>query len=45
MAALSGVRRPGRNGKLHIRVEYKKDIDRMVLVCCLSLFEKMRQRK
>ncbi|KAJ6137655.1 hypothetical protein N7471_004141 [Penicillium samsonianum] len=37
--------RLGRGGKLQIRVEYGEDFDRMVLVSCLSLYEKARRRR
>ncbi|KAJ5208151.1 hypothetical protein N7449_002530 [Penicillium cf. viridicatum] len=45
LAVFSGARRPGRVGKLQIRVEYGEDFDRMVLVSCLTLCEKARRRK
>lgn len=45
LAVFSGAKRPGRVGKLQIRVEYGEDFDRMVLVSCLTLCEKARRRK
>lgn len=45
MAVFSGGRRPGRGGKIQIRVEYGQDFDHMVLISCLSLYEKARRRR
>lgn len=44
LAVFSGGKRPGRGGKLEIRVEYGQDFDHMVLISCLSLYEKARRR-
>ncbi|KAJ5774631.1 hypothetical protein N7457_009527 [Penicillium paradoxum] len=45
LAVSSGATRPGRVGKLQIRVEYGEEFDRMVLISCLSLYEKARRRR
>lgn len=44
MAVFSGGRRPGRGGKIEIRVEYGQNFDHMVFISCLSLYEKARRR-
>ncbi|KAJ5350513.1 hypothetical protein N7541_008240 [Penicillium brevicompactum] len=44
LAVFSGGKRPGRGGKIEIRVEYGQDFDHMVLISCLSLYEKARRR-
>ncbi|CAG8030818.1 unnamed protein product [Penicillium salamii] len=44
LAVFSGGRRPGRGGKIEIRVEYGQDFDHLVLISCLSLYEKARRR-
>lgn len=44
LAVFSGAKL-GRGGKLQIRVEYGEDFDRMVLVSCLSLYEKAKRKQ
>jgi hypothetical protein len=44
LAVFAGGRRPGRGGKIEIRVEYGHSFDHMVLISCLSLYEKARRR-
>ncbi|OQD83988.1 hypothetical protein PENANT_c014G05771 [Penicillium antarcticum] len=44
LAVFSGTRKPGKCGTIQIRVEYGEECDRMVLISCLSLYEKARRR-
>lgn len=44
LAVFSGTNIPGKCGKIQIRVEYGEEFDRMVLISCLSLYEKARRR-
>jgi hypothetical protein len=45
LAVFSGATGLSRGGKLQIKVEYGEDFNRMVLISCLSLYEKARRRK
>lgn len=45
LAVVAGATRPGRVGRLQIRVEYGESFDRMVFISCLSLYEKARRRR
>lgn len=45
LAVFSGGGRPGGGGRIEIRVEYGQDFDHMVLISCLSLYEKTRRRR